>query len=310
MLEIENLHKSYGQIPALAGVTLHVERGRVTGLLGPNGAGKTTLVSIACGLRRPDSGSVHVAGIDVIADPERARRMIGFAPQDTGVYPVVSVWQNLQLFAELNGLRGHRLAERVDEVASALRLEDLLHRKTGELSGGQKRRLHTAIALISRPSLILADEATTGADVGTRAALMALLARLAREGAAVLYSTHYLGEIEEMDAHVAIMDRGEVIAEGSVATLLANNGSAFLEIRFDGNAPSVIPGAVVGADGSGLRIKADDPGRVAAKVFESLGGEARRVRSVEIVRPSLETVFLELTGRRYESEEDANVVAT
>lgn len=309
MLEIEDLHKSYGDIKALAGVSLNVEPGRVTGLLGPNGAGKTTLVSIVCALRRPDRGAVRVKGIDVLTNPHQARVLIGLAPQDTGIYPVVTVWQNLQLFGELTGLRGAQVGERIEELAFALRLDDLLDRKAAELSGGQKRRLHTAIALINRPELILLDEATTGADVETRASLLELVSRLARQGAAVLYSTHYLGEIEDMDAHVAIMDRGEVIAEGSVAALLARNGSAFLEIGFDGPPPAGIGGDVVD-EGTVVRLKTDDPGKAAARVFEALGPGAGRVRSVEIVKPSLESVFLELTGRRYESEEEANVVAS
>ena len=162
ILEVGDLHEAYESVIALDGVDLVLERGEIIGLLGPNGAGKTTLVSIICGLRRADRGSVTVRGIDAIAHPQRAREHIGLAPQDTGIYPMVTARHNLQLFGELAGLSGGRLRNQVEGVATALRIDDLLDRKAGEFSGGQKRRLHTAIALLNDPPLILLDESTTG----------------------------------------------------------------------------------------------------------------------------------------------------
>ena len=207
MLQINALEKAYGPIRALKGVSLDVAEGQIVGLLGPNGAGKTTLVSIVAGLRRPDAGTVTVGGTDALLHPHRVRPRIGFAPQDTGVYPVVTVRGNLRLFTAIAGLKGKAQATHIDEIAGALGIGDLLDRKAGNLSGGQMRRLHTAIALVNQPSLLLLDEATTGTDVATRRHLLELIRSLAHDGAAILYSTHYLHEIEEMDADVVIIEK-------------------------------------------------------------------------------------------------------
>nr|MDP9332812.1 ABC transporter ATP-binding protein [Actinomycetota bacterium] len=192
MLSVFEVVKRYGARTALDGVSLEVERGEVLGLLGPNGAGKSTLVSIVAGLRRPDSGTVLVEGIDVVAESPAARARVGLAPQETGLYEVLTVRENLAFFADLAGMGRRARATRIDELAVALRLTALLDRTAFELSGGERRRLHTAIAFLHRPPLLLLDEATVGADVETRAALLDVVRAVANGGAAVVYSTHYL----------------------------------------------------------------------------------------------------------------------
>ena len=182
MLHIAGLRKAYGGEPALRGVDLDVAEGEIVALLGPNGAGKTTLVSIVAGLRKADDGVVEVAGIDALRRSREVRRLLGLAPQDTGIYPVVSVRNNLTLFGELSGLTRRDARRRADEVAEALAITDLLDKQAGRLSGGQKRRVHTAIAFMHRPRLLLLDEATTGADVETRAHILELVRRLAARG--------------------------------------------------------------------------------------------------------------------------------
>lgn len=310
VLEIDGLSKSYGEIVALDEVTAAVEPGDVVGLLGPNGAGKTTLVSIVCGLRRADDGSVVVKGVDALAHPERARRHIGLAPQDLGIYPIDTVRQNLALFGELTGLRGAALTAEIEAVATALRLDRLLDRKAAELSGGQKRRLHTAIALLSHPPLVLLDEAAAGADVETRSAVIEVVKGLAKRGSAVVYSTHYLQEVEALDARVVILDYGRVIAEGSVASLVSSNGGAVVELSFDGTPPGLGGRWDVTTDGHVMRVAVQDPGRAIGAIFNALGPESTRLQSVEFISPSLETVFMSLTGRRYEPEEGADVLAS
>jgi ABC-2 type transport system ATP-binding protein len=310
ILEITRLSKSYGAVVALDGVSLTVGPGEVVGLLGPNGAGKTTMVSIICGLRRADGGSVTVNGVDALAHPARARESIGLAPQDLAIYPVDTVSQNLALFGRLGGLLGSALLSEIDVVARALRLSDLMDRRAAELSGGQKRRLHAAIALLGHPPLILLDEATAGADVETRSAVISVVRSLAVRGSSVVYSTHYLQEVEALDARVVILDHGRVITEGSTSELVSSNGEAFVELTFRGRPPALNGRWPVTTEGSLMRVAVDDPGGAMAAIFGSLGGEARRLQSVEFVRPSLETVFLGLTGRRYEPEEDVHVVAS
>lgn len=310
VLEIDHLSKSYRDIVALDEVTLTVESGDVVGLLGPNGAGKTTMVSIVCGLRRADDGRVIVEGIDALAQPERARRHIGLAPQDLGIYPIDTVRQNLALFGELTGLRGAALETEIETVATALRLDRLLDRKAAELSGGQKRRLHTAIALLGHPPLVLLDEATAGADVETRSAVIEVVKGLAARGSAVVYSTHYLQEVEALDARVVILDYGRVIAEGSVASLVSSNGGAVVEMSFDGTPPRLAGRWDVTTDRDVMRVAVQDPGRAIGAIFDALGPETTRLQSVEFISPSLETVFMSLTGRRYEPEEAVDVGAS
>jgi len=297
VLDVRNLRKSYGDVPALRGVDLHVGEGEIVGLLGPNGAGKTTLVSIVAGLRKPDSGAVRIAG----ADPTKpaTRRMVGLAPQELGIYASLTVRENLAVFAEMAGLRGRPLAGRIDEVAELLSLQALLDRPAQFLSGGEKRRVHTGMALVHRPRLLLLDEPTTGVDVSTRADLLAAVRGLGAEGAAICYSTHYLPEVEALGASVAIIDRGEIVARGPVADLIAQHGSSAIELRFDGAAPDVPAGWSGVVDGNLLRLASASPASDAGAALSLLGPDVGRLQSCELVRPNLETVFLSLTGRRY-----------
>ena len=297
MLHISGLRKSYGELPALRGVDLDVAAGEVVALLGPNGAGKTTLVSIVSGLRRADAGVVEVDGLDALARTADVRARIGLAPQDTGIYPVVSVRHNLLLFGELAGLERRDLKARVAEVAEALDITDLLDRKAGSLSGGQKRRVHTAIALLHRPRLLLLDEATTGADVETRARILDLVQRTAADGSAVLYSTHYLAEVETLGSRVVILDSGQVIADGDVHHLVTTHATPVVELTFAGEVPAALrdghsPGA------GRLRIPTQDPPATLVDVLAKASGQ--QLTGVEIVHPSLEAVYLALTGRRYD----------
>lgn len=289
--------KRYGARTALDRVSLSVAPGEICGLLGPNGAGKTTLVSIVAGLRTADEGSVHVDGRDVAAGGPEARFAVGFAGQETGVYPTVSVHENLQLFGRLAGLRGRQLRDRIDEVADTVELTDLLDRPARHLSGGEKRRLHTAMALVHRPKVLLLDEPTTGVDVGTRSRLLASIRRLAAEdGCAVVYSTHYLPEVEALGATVAVIDHGRILARGTLEHLVGEHGSGAVELTFEGPAPEV---AGADVDGSVLRATTDRPGPAVARLLSQVGPHAERLVSVELLDPSLESVFLAVTGRAY-----------
>ena len=237
MLRIEGLRKSYGGRPVLQGVDLEISAGEIVALLGPNGAGKTTLVSIVAGLRRADAGSVHVGTVDALRSPARARAMMGLAPQALGIYPTLSVRRNLLLFGELAGLSGAELDQRVGEVAEALHLDELLDRRAGILSGGQQRRLHTAMAMLHRPRLLFLDEPTVGADIESRRQILELVKDLAAEGCAICYATHYLPEIEELDATVAVLEEGRILERASVAELIDRHGTSGLRLTFRGASP-------------------------------------------------------------------------
>lgn len=310
MLAVDGVTKRYGERVALDGVTLTVGPGEVCGLLGPNGAGKTTLVSIIAGLRRPDAGTVAVAGIDVTRGGRAARSAVGLAAQETGVYPTVSVRANLELFAGLAGLAGRQAVERIEEVADLLELTELMDRPARHLSGGEKRRLHTAMAMVHRPPLLMLDEPTTGVDIATRSRLLSAISRLAQEeGCAVLYSTHYLPEVTELGASVAILDDGRIRARGTLAELIARHSLGVVELTFDGPAPPLVAPAGsarldVEVDGAVVRVETDDhPGPLVARLVGGLGPDAERLVSVDLTPPSLETVFLAVTGRAYADEQ-------
>jgi ABC-2 type transport system ATP-binding protein len=307
VLTVEGVKKSYSQREILKGIDLEVAAGEVVGLLGPNGAGKTTLVSIVAGLRPATAGKVTISGVDALRSPRLARAHLGIAPQDLGLYPVQTVRRNLEFFGEISGLRRPLLGQRVEEVGAALSLTELFDRKAAILSGGQKRRLHTGMAMLHHPALLILDEPTVGADIRTRQEILDAVKHLAAEGRAICYSTHYLPEIEDLGASVAILDDGRIVARGSIAELVAKHSTRAVEFTFAGEAPSIDLGVLgqITREGSLLRIICEDPTSVGATVISRLGPHAARLRGVEIVTPSLDSVYLNLTERRYAGEGDA-----
>ena len=304
MLHVNAVSKRYGDKLALDQVDLQVAPGEIVGLLGPNGTGKTTLVSIVAGVRQADAGSVTVDGCEVRRDPRRARQAVGYAPQGLGVYPTATVRENLRFFGRLTGLRRRAADAYLVDTAERMGLGPLLDERVQVLSGGQKRRLHAAAALVHRPRLALLDEPTVGADVETRAMLLQVVRDLARDGTAVVYTTHYLHELEVLGASLAVIEAGRVLARGSQTELIARFGASAVEITVDGQAPPSLrehPMATVVADSetaATVRVATDDPPRSAVALLQVLQREGVEPRSIEIVRPGLEAAYLALTGRR------------
>lgn len=298
MLAVKGLSKAYGSHQALESVDLEVAKGEISALLGRNGAGKTTLVSIVAGLLSPDAGSVVIGGIDAVADPRRAQADLGLAPQETGVYPTLSCRENLLLFTGLAGLGRSESRAAIDELAELLGLTALLDRRAKELSGGERRRLHTAIALVGRPSLVLLDEPTVGADVQTRSQLLGVVKELARNGAAVIYSTHYFPEVVELDASVVILEHGHVLARGSINDVTARHAVGMVELEFSGPAPDVarlFPHHAVSTHGSTIQIETNDTAAVTTTVLANLDTRAVSLRGLTVLHPSLESAFIQLT---------------
>ena len=251
-----------------------VEPGSILGLLGPNGAGKTTLVSIVAALRRPDAGRVEVCGIDVVRSPEQTRPLIGIAPQETGVYLSLRVRDNLRFFAGLAGLSRAEIGARIDEVAAALGLTALLDRRAAATLRRERRRLHTAIALLHRPALVLLDEPTTGADVVTRTQILDLVRSLADRGSAVVYSTALPARDRNPRSRRRVHRPGPNRRPRNAAELVRQHGSSALELTFVGPVPDAarVDGSVV--DGSTVRIPAIDPAARAAELLPRLGADA------------------------------------
>jgi ABC-2 type transport system ATP-binding protein len=297
MLDIRGLAKQFGRIKALDQVDLTIARGEICGLLGRNGAGKSTLLSSIIGLCRPDTGTIVVDGVDIRLDPRRALRKIAFASQDLAVYPSLSVRECLAHSARLGDIHGGELRLRVDDVAEALEIQDLLSRRVGVLSGGQQRRVHVGMAVIHRPPLLLLDEPTAGVDTVGRQRLLASIRDLAaKNGSAVCYSTHYLTEIESLGASVAIIDAGRIVARGNAASLIDQRGGSTIEVVFEGAAPPVPRGFRGRIEGSTMQVTSIEPGKELIDVLSSLGSATNSIRSVRLLQPSLESVFLALTG--------------
>lgn len=234
MLCVDNIYKHYGNHRALNGVSLDIHAGQVVALLAPNGAGKSTLVSIIAGLLKADNGTITINGKQRHKhknNPE-IQSILGIAGQETGLYPGLTVHQNLQFFSELYDVPRRARQKRIKETAKLLGLELLLRRKANELSGGERRRLHTACALIHRPRLLLLDEPTVGADPQARNDILNAVKQLAFDGTAVLYTSHYLPEIEALNADLVIMDKGQVLDQGKQKTLINQYGEHTVSIEF------------------------------------------------------------------------------
>ena len=293
MLAAHGLVKQYGGRRALDGFDLTVRAGEITGLIGHNGAGKTTFVEVVTGLVRPDAGRVTVGGVDVRRNPRAARRLIGVAPQEVALYVSATVRDNLRLFAALAGLRGRALRRAVGQVAEELQLTGVLGQRVGLLSGGQRRRTQAATALVGGAPLLLLDEPTAGADPETRAALLAAVRARAARGAAVLYTTHYLPELADLGATLAVARAGRVIARGDQETLVGGlPGELRLRLsRAVGELPDGIARRARTTDGE-LRIgSTDPPADLAALLAAGLAPD-----SVDVRRPDLDDLYRALAS--------------
>jgi ABC-2 type transport system ATP-binding protein len=278
MLVLEGLRKSYGAHIALSGLSLSVRRGEIFGLLGPNGAGKTTTVSLAVGLLEPDVGRVTVEGLGAPSTPA-VRARLGLAPQALALYDGLSGDENVAFFGSVYGLSGTRLAERVKGAIEFVGLADRSRDRVSTYSGGMKRRLNLAVALVHDPELILLDEPTVGVDPQSRNLIFENVRHLRDLGKTIVYTTHYMEEAERLCDRVGIIDHGTLLALGTVAELLAAHGGR--------------PVLVAEAGGEEIRVEADDPlvelNRLAA---------GRPVSAFRVERATLEQVFLHLTGRQ------------
>jgi ABC-2 type transport system ATP-binding protein len=305
LLRVSGLVKRYGGRLALDGFDLTVAPGEIAGLVGHNGAGKTTFVEVVTGLVKPDAGTVEVAGLDALRDSRRARRLIGVAPQEQALYVSATVRDNLRLFGALAGLRGSSLRSAISSVAEELRLTGVLGQRAGLLSGGQRRRTQAAAALIGEPRLLLLDEPTAGADPETRAALLAAVRARAAAGAAVVYTTHYLPELADLGATLAVARAGRVIARGTQDRLMTGLPGE-LRLRFgerggpggsecSAGAQSALAALPLPAEirgrasmtGGELRITSNDPPADLAAVLAA----GCAPQSVDVRRPDLDDLY-------------------
>jgi ABC-2 type transport system ATP-binding protein len=292
MLEIRELRKTFGSISAVDGVSFDIRDGETFGLLGPNGAGKSTTIGMLTGAITPDSGAVRIDGSAAPAEVA-ARMKLGIAPQALSLYEELSASENLAFFARLYSLAGATLQERVDWALEFAGLAERRKDRVKTFSGGMKRRLNLAVALVHDPQVIFLDEPTAGVDPQSRNHIFESIDQLRSQGRTVVYTTHYMEEAQRLCDRVAIMDHGKILDLDSVAALVDRYGGRSVikaELQGPPPDPTVLPAPL---DGFSLRFESERPleevGRLSSSgvVFQTL----------EITRPDLETVFLTLTGR-------------
>jgi ABC-2 type transport system ATP-binding protein len=301
LLEVHDLRKCYGPLTALDRVGFGVEEGEMFGLLGPNGAGKTTLLSIVSGLLQPTSGEVRVQGRALRPADRDARRAIGIVPQELALYGELSARENLFFFGELYGVRGSELRRRADEVLAATGLADRADGRAETFSGGMKRRLNLGIALMHRPRLLLLDEPTVGVDPQSRNHIFEEVRRLNREGVTVVYTSHYMEEVQALCRRVGIIDHGRLAACDTLPNLLRRVRSV-IRCRVGAITPALrervkgLPDVrLTERDGTTLELECGDVKAVLPRLLAALNEAQAELHGLETEEPNLERVFFDLT---------------
>jgi ABC-2 type transport system ATP-binding protein len=304
ILEVVDLHKCYGTLRALDGINLQVADGEIFGLLGPNGAGKTTLLSIVSTLLQPSRGEVRIRGRKLTPGDRPVRRELGIVPQEIALYGELSARENLAFFGRLYGISGERLHRRVDEVLAAVGLADRASDRVETFSGGMKRRLNLGAALVHEPRLLLLDEPTTGVDPQSRNHIFEEVRRLNAAGVTVVYTSHYMEEVQALCTRIGIMDQGRLIACDTLSGLLLRLPGL---IRFRvpkepeelrdrlGSLPEA---RLLGINGRELGLECRDVKKTLLRVVALLHELQLELTSLETEEPNLERVFLHLTGHQ------------
>jgi len=305
MLEIKNLTKSYGDVLALDGFSLEVGKGEVLGLLGPNGAGKTTLISILAGTVRDFTGTVTFEGRSLFADRSLKNRL-GIVPQDMAFYDELNAMDNLLFWGGLYDVPRPELKRRAAELLDLVELSARAKEPVKNFSGGMKRRLNTAIGLLHKPDLLLLDEPTVGIDVQAKVSILDLIRSVGAAGTSVIFTTHQLAEVEGTCSRIAIMDHGRVLAQGTLEALIRIVGERDV-VEFTGDfGAAPFSEAIQDLAAAGLELLSVTDGAAALavtdtglvpKVMDRLFQRRVAVSDMKIKTPSLETVFLKLTGR-------------
>lgn len=306
MLVATDLRKAFNGTFAVDGVSLSLAAGESVGLLGPNGAGKSTTIAMLNTLTRPDSGRVEFLGQDVLADPTPARRALGVVPQEIALYPELTAQENLEFFGGLYGLRGKALRSATDDALELVGLTERRREQIKKYSGGMKRRINIAAALLHDPKIVIMDEPTVGIDPQSRNHILDTVRRLNRErGLTVLYTSHYMEEVEQLCGRVYVMDHGKVIAEGSLAavrSLAGDEGSVWLQAN---SYPAELLDALRALPGVGRAVAAEDGVRLTRSgdlaltaVLRAAEDTGVTVTNLSVSTASLEDVFLHLTGRK------------
>ncbi len=303
-VEVKDLGKAYQGRAAVENLSFTIPPGHIFGLLGPNGAGKTTTISIISGLFPPDKGDVIVDGHSLLTHPARAKALMGVVPQEIALYTTLSARENLHFWGRLYGLKGDALKVRVEQVLERVGLSDRANEAIKGYSGGMKRRINIAAGLLHEPRLLLLDEPTVGVDPQSRRAILDMIKDLNASGMTVLYTSHYMEEVQELCSLVAIMDQGRIVAHGTQEELHRVVGEHDL-VRLEVDPPledpsflqSILGVFAVNITPEGVDLTVSDGHTLLATIIAAITQQGAAVNAVRIERPNLETVFLHLTGR-------------
>jgi ABC-2 type transport system ATP-binding protein len=312
-IQARGLQRTFkGGIEAVRGIDLSVARGEVFGFLGPNGAGKTTTVRMLCTLLPPTAGSATVAGVDVLEEGAEVRRRIGVALQEIGLDPIQTGRELLELQCGLYGITGADAHRRAEELLELLGLTDAADRRTKTYSGGMKRRLDLASALVHSPDVLFLDEPTTGLDPASRLTVWDEVRRINAGGTTVFLTTQYLEEADKLCRRLAIIDNGKIVAEGSPERLKAEMGHDVVSVSLDGADPETTRAAIgelsglerVVVEHDGLILYVEDGPSSIAETVRKLDRGGVSVGAISVARPTLDDVFLKATGRRLEGDDE------
>jgi ABC-2 type transport system ATP-binding protein len=308
ILSVQDLRKSFGDLEAVKEVSFTVEKGESFSLLGPNGAGKSTIINMITGLFSPTAGDIHINNINVVKNPKQAQKLIGVVPQEIALYETMSARENLKFWGRMYNLNGKTLEKSVDEVLEIIGLTERAKDKIGTFSGGMKRRVNIGAAILHHPQLLIMDEPTVGIDPQSRNHILETVKRLNKQGMTIIYTSHYMEEVEYLCERIGIIDHGELIACGTLRELRETIGDrSRMIIMFNREEVEL---AKLTKTLSGLFLEKDfevkngqvivfhkQPQLILSDLIQGVTETGTKVTSVEIVEPNLESVFLHLTGR-------------
>jgi len=305
MIRVERLVKRYGELRAVDGISFEVRKGELYGLLGPNGAGKTTTMSMLSGLLAPDEGRIFFDGVELGSDPLRIKAQLGVVPQETALYDTLSARENLRFWAGLYGLAGADLDKAVERALEQVGLTGRAKEPVKAFSGGMKRRLNLALGLVHGPRAVLMDEPTVGIDPQARANILEAVRAVTAAGTTVIYTTHYLEEAESLCDRVAIIDHGKILAEGTVDELkrrVSDKQILTVSGSFDVETASArlaaLPGTqIIASSPNKMILSVAGSGKAAIEALSGVLASGLELDGVAIQPPSLNSVFLDLTGR-------------
>ncbi len=305
MIDVRDLRKQYGDLVAVDGLSFAAPAGTIFGLLGPNGAGKSTAIGCISGLLKPTSGRVTVLGHDVVRDSVEARKQLGIVPQELALYEDLSATDNLAYWGAAYGMRGDALKKRVLDVLERVGLADRAREPVKRYSGGMKRRLNFACGIVHQPKVLLLDEPTVGVDPQSRVRLLELVREEVKTGTCVLYTTHYMEEAQDLCDRLAIVDRGKLLAMGTLDELRRLIGEKDI-VRLTGtfnaqaarNAIAGVDGAeIVSADEKTLLLAVEGATRKLPAIFAAVAASGGEIQETSLSQASLEALFIKLTGR-------------